>query len=94
MRVSPQQEGTLNLYTLKTYYLFAGKRRKLKQDEIDAEMQQEEQTTSSNRTAMPPIQMQNQHRDSDVGSANLSDEPSAVASPSSKGELPSAAAAT
>lgn len=52
-----------------------GKRRKLKQAEIDAEMQQEEQTTSSNRTAMPAIIAQNHHRNSDVGSIGLSDEP-------------------
>lgn len=51
-------------------------------------MQQEEQTTSSNRTAMPPIQIPtNNHRGSDVGSGNLSDEP-AVVSPPSTAEVP------
>lgn len=48
-------------------FLTTEKRRKIEQAERDAEMQQEEQTTSSNRTAMPPIQMSQNQRDVEAG---------------------------
>lgn len=56
----------------KFFFFLSGKRRKIDQAERDAEMQQEEQTTSSNRTAMPPIQqnMSQNQRDAEAGSGS------------------------
>lgn len=52
----------LNVSELNIYFAL-GKRRKLK---LAEEMEQEEQTTSSNRTSNPPIVSQN-HRDVEAG---------------------------